>query len=118
MKKRVTKSVALSMAFAILAVMPVMADDVAKKATTYTQALEYVSVDDSNATTEELRLFGKKKTIKKTYHSIAEIPESIYYEVYINGAWYGGDLAWTGESKLIAGTSLYEAIFKGTLSKL
>ena len=95
-----------------------MAGEVVKNADTYPQAMESVGTDDSNATTVEPRLFGKKKTIKKNYHSIADIPESVYYEEYIDGAWYGGDLSWTGDSKLLAGSGLYEATFKGTLSKL
>ncbi len=118
MRKKLISVIVLGMAMTILSGIPVMASGYQENVDVETQTTISSVTQKTDESTANPRLFGKKKTVKKNYHSIAEIPESIYYEEYIDGAWYGGDLSWTGDAVKISGTSLYEATFKGTLDKL
>ncbi|WP_314723495.1 hypothetical protein [Enterocloster bolteae] len=118
MRKKLISAMVLGMAITILSGIPVMASGYQENAVVEIQTAESSITQKTDETTVNPRLFGKKKTVKKNYHSIGEIPESIYYEEYIDGAWYGGDLSWTGDAVKISGTSLYEATFKGTLDKI
>lgn len=119
MKRKAVKAIVLGITIALMSGVPVMASESFKKPVVLPHHIT-ISIDLQNLEkpTIEPRMFGKKKTVKKNYKSVTQIPAVIYYEEYINGAWYGGDLSWTGYSRLIPGSKLYEATFKGTLNKL
>ncbi|MBQ6888937.1 MAG: M56 family metallopeptidase [Lachnospiraceae bacterium] len=57
-----------------------------------------------------------KKTVKKNYVTETDIPASIYYSEYIDGAWYVGTLDATGEVDVLS-TGLYQATFSGKIYK-
>ena len=65
---------------------------------------------------EATSIFGKSKTVTKNYTSQTQIPASIYYTEYIDGAWWGGTLKHTS-TKYLASSGLYQATFTGTIRK-
>ncbi|OEC03017.1 hypothetical protein GY31_04720 [Lysinibacillus sphaericus] len=54
------------------------------------------------------------KTVKKEYTSAAAVPDSIYYEEYIDGKWYHGKLKRTGEVEKLQYT--WRATFTGKIN--
>ncbi len=54
------------------------------------------------------------KTVKKEYTSAAAVPESIYYEEYIDGKWYSGTLKRTGDIEKLQYT--WRATFTGKIN--
>lgn len=76
------------------------------------------SIEEENLLrgTYKTNLFQKsvKRTVKKNYVDAAQIPASIYYSEYIDGAWYVGTLDATGEVVVLS-TGLYQATFSGKI---
>lgn len=66
---------------------------------------------DVSAITQEDTI---RKTVPKNYTAQQEIPDTICYEEYIDGSWWGGILAREGKRRL-PGTELYQATFAGDL---
>lgn len=54
------------------------------------------------------------KTVKKEYTSAGAVPESIYYEEYIDGKWYNGTLQRTGNIEKLQYT--WRATFTGKIN--
>lgn len=54
------------------------------------------------------------KTVKKEYTSAGAVPDSIYYEEYIDGKWYHGKLKRTGEVEKLQYT--WRATFTGKIN--
>ncbi|MEK4629051.1 MAG: hypothetical protein ABS944_03525 [Solibacillus sp.] len=69
---------------------------------------------DGEATTFGWPWTAKDKTVKKEYATASAVPESIYYEEYIDGKWYSGTLKRTGEIEKLQYT--WRATFTGKIN--
>ena len=116
MKKRLLAAILLGMSITIMSGISAMANETQQNVVAESETFTSNSKSNDGVTAER-GVIGKKKTVKKNYRSIEAIPAAIYYEEYINGAWYSGDLEWTGEAKVIGSTGLYEATFEGIIYK-
>lgn len=69
--------------------------------------------DGNNAILEDIII----KTVRKHYESPESVPKTLYYEEYIDGTWWSGELTCTNTPNTPTSTGQYEAEYTGFLQK-